>query len=319
MLVSIGVAIYNVDTYIKRCCHHLFNQTYKNIEFIFVDDASPDNSIELLKAEIAKRPDIKNNVRIITHEHNRGLSAARNTIIQNCKGDFIFWVDPDDYIELNCIELLVNQQKKKDFDIVSCDIICHYKNATKIRKQPDIENNQNFTKALISRNVPIFLCARLIRVELYTKNQISAKEGINYAEDFQVIPRLAFHATRISAVHEPLYHYDCSNNTSYTFNFSIQKAREEWESFKIIHSYFLKFSPEYDDAIKYGIVYKICKDLIGATKIEDQSYFNEMHHMLNSIEKKYWKFIPFPRRLILYTSKISSAKILLYIKNLLKK
>ena len=119
MFVSILVPIYNVDKYIERCMRSIFEQTYRDIEYIFVDDCATDNSIEILQNVIQEYPDRKEHIRIISHEKNRGLAAARNTSVNNCQTDFLMHVDSDDYLEKNAVELLVNKQKETNADIVS--------------------------------------------------------------------------------------------------------------------------------------------------------------------------------------------------------
>ena len=109
-MISILVPIYSVEQYIERCAKSLFEQTYTDIEYIFVNDCSPDRSIDILKETILKYPKRKNYVKIINHDVNRGLSAARNTAVENAIGDFILHVDSDDYLEMDAIEKLVSNQ-----------------------------------------------------------------------------------------------------------------------------------------------------------------------------------------------------------------
>ena len=89
-LVSILVPIYNVEPYIERCARSLFEQTYDNLEFVFVDDCTPDKSIQILETVITDYPNRAKQTRIIQHDHNRGLSATRNTLIYNSTGEFFF-------------------------------------------------------------------------------------------------------------------------------------------------------------------------------------------------------------------------------------
>ena len=118
-LVSILVPIYKVEKYIERCAISLFEQTYDNIEYIFVDDCSPDNSVSILKEVMERYPQRKNRVRILQHEKNRGLSAARNTAINAASGLFISHVDSDDYLDPDAIKLLVEKQLETGADIVT--------------------------------------------------------------------------------------------------------------------------------------------------------------------------------------------------------
>ena len=118
-LVSILVPIYKVEKYIERCAISLFEQTYDNIEYIFVDDCLPDNSISILKEVVERYPQRKNKVCILHHEKNRGLSAARNTAINAASGLFISHVDSDDYLDPDAIKLLVEKQLETGADIVT--------------------------------------------------------------------------------------------------------------------------------------------------------------------------------------------------------
>ena len=98
MKISILVPIYNVSKYIERCAHSLMEQSYENIEYVFVDDCTPDNSITLLKGVIAKYPHRQDQVKIISHEHNKGLAGARITALNSATGDYVVHVEADDYI-----------------------------------------------------------------------------------------------------------------------------------------------------------------------------------------------------------------------------
>ena len=126
--VSILVPIYGVEKYIERCAVSLFEQTYKNIEYIFVDDCGTDNSIGILKDVIDRYPCRKEQTRIIRHTRNRGLAAARNTAVKEATGEFICHVDSDDWVDQTLIEQLVSKQIENDADIVSVNYIKVYKN-----------------------------------------------------------------------------------------------------------------------------------------------------------------------------------------------
>ena len=127
-LVTIVVPVYNVEKYLRKCLNSIVNQTYENIEIICVDDGSPDNSINILNefAQSDKR------VKIIRQE-NQGLSGARNTGINNAIGKYIMFIDSDDWIELNMVELMVNKIENENLDLVVCGNTNYYVN--KIKKQ----------------------------------------------------------------------------------------------------------------------------------------------------------------------------------------
>ncbi|MBQ1779984.1 MAG: glycosyltransferase family 2 protein, partial [Bacteroidales bacterium] len=135
--VSILVPIYEVEKYIERCARSLFEQTYDNLEYIFVDDCSPDKSMEILEQVMEDYPNRKKQVRIIRHEHNRGLAAARNTALDAATSPFITHVDSDDYLSLDAIHLLVNKQVETDADIVSGNYFVIESNRIKKAYEPD--------------------------------------------------------------------------------------------------------------------------------------------------------------------------------------
>ena len=116
--VSIIVPVYGVEKYIERCACSLFEQTLDDLEFIFVDDSSPDDSIEKLQTLILKYPNRIPQVRIIRHDVNRGLPAARQTGIRVASGDYIIHCDSDDWIDLDLCETLYLKASENSSDVV---------------------------------------------------------------------------------------------------------------------------------------------------------------------------------------------------------
>lgn len=219
-LVSICVPIYGVEKYIERCVISLFEQTYQNIEYIFVNDCTQDKSIDILKSIIEEYPIRKNYVRIINHERNKGLGAARNTAITNATGMFIIHVDSDDYVEKDIVERLVKKQNENNSDIVTCGYILYRQNKVN-NILPLMEYNiQSLILNILSRDATMMIWGRLIRKSLYDNNNITVPNGINMGEDYVTIPKLLYYAKVIDFVNLPLYHYDCYNGGSYTASIS---------------------------------------------------------------------------------------------------
>lgn len=116
MKVTIIVPVYNVSAYIERCWESLVKQTYKDLEILFIDDCGTDDSVEKLQKLIDTHPGIY--CKILHHDHNRGLSAARNTGLMAATGDFVYFLDSDDDITEDCIERLVAPVMNDEIDIV---------------------------------------------------------------------------------------------------------------------------------------------------------------------------------------------------------
>ena len=115
--VSIIVPFYNVENYIEKCLQSLVNQTLEDIEILLVNDGSKDRSEEIAKQFIEKYP----NKIIYLEKENGGLSDARNYAIPHAKGEYIAFLDSDDYVETNMYEEMYNKAKKEDLDYVECD------------------------------------------------------------------------------------------------------------------------------------------------------------------------------------------------------
>lgn len=117
--VSIIVPVYNVEQYLPECLESIFAQEYESMEILCVEDCSEDGSLEILKKYAQK----DHRVRIIRHNQNRGLSAARNTGLENATGKYVLFVDSDDFLEKNAIQLLYHEAEQKKTDIVYFDYI----------------------------------------------------------------------------------------------------------------------------------------------------------------------------------------------------
>ncbi len=112
--VSVIIPVYNVEKYIRECLDSAINQTYKNLEVICIDDCGTDNSIKIVEEYAQKDKRIK----VFRHDKNMGAGPARNTGIQNSNGEYIFFLDSDDYLNLDAVELMVKNQKETNADIV---------------------------------------------------------------------------------------------------------------------------------------------------------------------------------------------------------
>ena len=119
--VSIVIPVYNVEKYIERCVRTLFAQTLDDLEYIFVDDCSPDNSIDVMLKVLEEYPVRKPQVKLIRHEINQGVSQSRQDGVEAATGEYIIHCDPDDWVELDMYEQLYTKAKETNADLVLCD------------------------------------------------------------------------------------------------------------------------------------------------------------------------------------------------------
>ena len=256
--VSLLVPVYNVSSFIEKCAHSLFNQTFSDIEFVFVNDATPDDSIEKLIQVINQYPERKSQVKIINHSFNRGLAAARNTAIDNSTGEYISVVDSDDYIEPNMIEELYNKAIEENSDIVISDFIKDYgKKRVIVNDFISKDKEINIHHMIINDISYAYLWNKLVRRELYERKDCRVPEGLNYLEDRHVMTRLYFYANKISKVDKAFYHYVQYNNESISSN----KDEMHFENvirFSNLLDDFLKENHLYEKYLLIGILGKKC-------------------------------------------------------------
>ena len=216
--VSILVPIYNASNYIEKCIHSLFQQTFLNIEYVFVNDGSLDDSISKLRMLIEQYPQKKENIKIIELDRNRGVSFARKTAIEHSCGKYLIFIDADDYIELNMIELLYAKIEETSADVAVCDMINEYTDHSTVVYEDFVSDNkdENFHNMLLGKKTISVLWNKLIKRELYELEECQLPEYLNSLEDSHVIIRIYYNAVKIVKVNEVLYHYVHSNPNSIT-------------------------------------------------------------------------------------------------------
>ena len=128
-LISVIVPIYNVEKYLQKCVDSIINQTYKNLEIILVDDGSPDNCPKMCDDYAEKDSRIK-----VVHKENGGLSDARNVGMEVATGEYVSFIDSDDYISLDFYETLLETIVDNDSDVVECGVVKFYENEKFIKK-----------------------------------------------------------------------------------------------------------------------------------------------------------------------------------------
>lgn len=245
--VSIIVPVYGVEKYIERCAVSLLEQTYEDIEYIFVNDATQDKSITILTEVIQRYPERAKAVRIIHHPINKGLSAARNTGLSHATGEYIWHVDSDDYIAHHAVQEFVETAEKHQADIVICDVNVVTTRGIRM-EQVNYITKEDYIRLLLQH---IEKCAhwnKFYRKALLDATGILSDEQIRLAEDYAVTPRLLYCAERIVMLHEALYFYETRNQSSYVHNLS-RTAIESQRRADTILSTFFADKPEYKDII----------------------------------------------------------------------
>lgn len=234
--ISIIVPVYNVELYLHECINSIMNQTYNNIEIILVNDGSTDNSSKICDDYEKKDNRIK-----VIHKNNGGPMEAIIYGISVATGDFIGFVDSDDYIESNMYQTMIEAAISTNSDIVQCDIIHEGEsysrkvlnnaknillNKDEIMQEllPQIVNFWKYSPLLMSPS----RCNKIFRRELLIDNIKYYDARINYGEDLSMIFSILFDCERVLLLKDCLYHYRVNLNsitTTYKREFSTNNQR----------------------------------------------------------------------------------------------
>ena len=233
--VSVVIPVYGVEKYIEKCLESCFSNTIaEQCEFLIINDCSPDKSIELAKKKIKKYPNIT--VKIISHEKNKGLAAARNTGLKYATGKYIINVDSDDWVDNIYLEKLYTKAEENHSDIVICNLYKELENKQELIKL-NMPDSKKFVEALLEESLPGWLFIKMFRLDFLRENNITWIDGVNMCEDLILSVKAFSKTKRISFVDEALYHYNNTNPTSLSSKLSENKAIQLITAVKEIESY----------------------------------------------------------------------------------
>ena len=240
--VSVIIPVYNVEKYIKKCVDSIVNQTFKDIEIIIVNDGSKDSSIDIIKSYKDKR------VKIYEQE-NKGAAAARNLGIKKATSPYLFFVDSDDFIELNTIEDMYNALIQNKVDMVLCD---YYKLMEDGRKEhvKIIPYLLDKTKSsVISMPGPV---CKLIKKDYFIQYNLLFLEN-HYFEDLAIIPFVCAVSKRFIYLEKPYYYYLQREGSTLNKSFYDKRWEDIFDSIDVMYKYFKKnnMQEEYHDELEY--------------------------------------------------------------------
>ena len=259
--LSVIIPIYGVEERIEKCAISLFEQTFQEIEYIFVNDCTPDNSIFILNKIIEKYPKRKENIILINHQQNKGVSAARLTGLNIATGEYIIHCDSDDWVEPNMYELMINKAKEEKADIVCAGLF--YDNGEKVSIDTFSSHISSMTKMDYLSKIPLggkysSLCNKLIKRELYFSNNVFPIQGISMWEDMVVTYRLVYYSKKISIIPTPLYHYIHKNNSiSSPQTYNENNVKQQIECAQFIENFFK--NKEINEYKKYNLLIQFLK------------------------------------------------------------
>ena len=276
--VSVILPVYGVAAYIKKCTQSLLNQTLQEMEFLFVDDHGPDNSIELLRQTIKGHPREKQ-CRILRPEHNLGAGMARNYAIPEARGEYIAFVDSDDWVEMDMFETLYCEAKKhksadmcysqeyKDFEDHSAE--------TSILRNPIVESGEftNEKKAYFLTHYVSYFTTFLFKRSFINKYNVRFPEDRS-ADDSFFLACALMTASSVAHVDKPFYHYLIRPGSVTTTKDSV-KYKKRLAVFSKLMAY----------AKDYGVYYEL-KQEIDFLYIKKGYMSSIVNYVINALEPR---------------------------------
>ena len=293
--VSILVPVYGVEQYIERCSRSLFEQTYPCIEFVFVDDCSPDKSVSVLNRVINDYPERSNDIRILRHDKNCGLAASRNTALFAAQGSFVFYVDSDDWLEPDAVQVLVKKQLETDADIVSGSAYMHTHDGVEELFEPIFQNKEEMVLQQLKYSWDHVIWRRLIRRSLFIDNGIKCIDGCDMAEDRYLMALLSFYANSFCRIDEFVYNYEKRNEGSITAQGGgkkyVRRGFQYLTNWIGIKDFFYKKNELfYDEAAKQTVLYS--QNVLDCVlKYDGYSGFRHIVSIIDCFDKEYLSLI----------------------------
>ncbi len=229
--ISIIVPVYNVERYLDHCLDSLVNQTFKDIEIIIVNDGSPDNSQQIIDEYKNKYPQL---IKAFVKE-NGGVSSAKNFGLEHASGEYVLFIDSDDYVNINMVEKMYNVAYKENSDMVICDVYDVFEKNNKIIRYSNnfIGNTNIYENKKIIFNRPANW-NKLIKKSLFNDFEFELNK---WYEDMRISIKLYLLCKKITFIDEPLYYYVTHEN-SIMNNKNISKNYQIIDAFDDIINYY---------------------------------------------------------------------------------
>lgn len=256
--VSVIIPVYGVEKYIERCARSLFEQTLDDIEFIFINDCTPDNSINVLETTLSEYPNRKHQVRIINQPRNMGAAQARKNGILAADGEYVIQCDSDDWVDPNMYFDMLKQAETTGADLVMCKKInmSDGKRNTTIT-DTIVDNKEQMISLIISGKTSVSLCCRLVRKQLFLDKRFIFPSS-HMKEDTVISAQLAYLSNKSTSVDGPYYYY-FSNPNSVCQSITEEACVKRWSESKRNTDVLIKFLGQEKRLNQYSSELKLLK------------------------------------------------------------
>lgn len=274
------VPVYKVERFIERCARSLFEQTLEDMEFVFVNDCTPDGSMAVLARVLDDYPNRISQVHVINHDRNMGSGAARQTLLDAASGEFLAYLDSDDWVELDMYDRMLSMAESEEADVVCCGFVAEIGTYAMMVCHPVWYDDKEGLKDPLNWTI-LYQCTwnKLIRRSVFVDNEICFVEGINYGEDVLPITQARYFSRRTVLIREAMVHYNRQNEGAMTAAPSLRMTndwiraaaeierffggRPDAEEYRLLVNWVkfwskdrLLLSPEYGDVNRWRTTFK---------------------------------------------------------------
>ena len=270
--VSVIVAVYKVESFIRNCVDSVLSQTLQDFELLLVDDGSPDNS-GVICDEYARKDSRVH----VFHKENGGVASARQMGMDNAQGDYIIHADPDDWVEPNMLEELYNEAVEKDADIVICDYWVN--NERIVKQQPSALDHLTILQELFQQLYGS-CWNKLLKRSFYESSHVEFYKELSYCEDLTFWVRLFQYPVKVAYLPKAYYHYVQHSESMCKTHVNYEKDRD-WNLIRILKR----------DLRNYHKVRKMALTRLSYFIVTDAFQFGNFSTV--SFTKRYSKYVPF--------------------------
>ena len=265
LTISLVAPIYGVERYMERFAESVLGQSYPYIQFIFVNDGTKDRSVEILESLIDSRfSALRDNI-IIVNKENGGLPSARKAGMEYVKGDYVWHIDSDDWIEPDAVRKIAVCAAATDADVIYFDFYKEYEGRTKLKVESDYTDRRVYVRNMYNHKAFGCVWNKCVKKSLYDDNDVVFPE-YSYAEDTFLMSQLVGCSSSIVHLHQALYHYRKDNPQAITRQKRTGRRREAVLNFLSLYEQYSARSQEqdpiapiYDDIIYragwYSLIY----------------------------------------------------------------
>lgn len=258
--VSIIVPVYKTEKYIEKCAKSLFNQTLNDIEIIFIDDCTPDNSIRIIEnlihdyqSRLTKENKV---VRIMKMPKNSGLPAVRRHGILHATGNYIIHCDSDDWVDTNLYESLYNKAIESNAEVVMFPVTEEWGSYSHKKELDTLGNScQEILKNWYKNSIQMYTVNKLVKSSVYKNNNLLPYEGINMWEDNGLMLRVFYYAKGLAQINNATYHYFRGNEQAITHGYGRKAVNQMITCANNLYDFF-KDKPDFKDYEKTTLAIK---------------------------------------------------------------